>query len=80
MRTVVLENIITSQDFITEVNRMVEEGNVDYIDAVVHFCEKYDLEIETAAAMIKSDPKIKSRMQAEFEILNYLPKRAKLPV
>lgn len=80
MQTVVLEKIVTPQEFIMEINRLVEVDGVDYIDAVVHFCQKYELEIETAAAMIKSDPKIKSKMQSEFEILNYLPKRAKLPL
>lgn len=79
MQTLVLDNIITSQEFIRKVLEMVESGS-NCIDAVMHYCEKYDLELETAASMIKSDPKIKSKMQIEFETLNYLPKRAKLPI
>jgi len=53
---------------------------VDYIDAVVFYCEKHNIEIETAASIIKSNPKFRLKLQSSAEDLNFLPKRAKLPI
>jgi hypothetical protein len=53
---------------------------MEYIDAVLHFCEVTGLEIESAASLIKSSAKMKASIQNEAEELNYLPKSAKLPL
>ena len=53
---------------------------VDYIDAVVFYCEKHNIEVETAASVIKSNPKFKLKLQCSAEDLNFMPKRAKLPI
>jgi hypothetical protein len=50
------------------------------MDAVVYYCEKNDIEIETAGALVKSNFRFKSYIQQEGETLRYLPKTAKLPV
>jgi hypothetical protein len=50
------------------------------MDAIVYYCERNDVEIETAAAMIKGNFRIKSQIQQEGELLHFLPKTAKLPV
>lgn len=71
---------LTSENFIKEIDKIVDELKISYVDAVVHFCEKNNIEIETAASIVKSNPKMKSKLQSDYESLNYLPKRAKLPV
>jgi len=76
---VVVNNGLTTEKFILELDTLSKQYNLDMMDAVVYYCEKHNLEIETAASMIKSNAKIKSRLQSEAEALNYLPKRAKLP-
>jgi len=50
------------------------------MDAIVFYCERNEVEIETAAAMIKGNFRIKSQIQQEGELLNFLPKTAKLPI
>lgn len=63
-------------NFIKEINTLVLTGNLTVMDAVIHYCEKNGVEIEAAARIIKSNPKIKVRLQNEAEELNFLPKRA----
>lgn len=76
---VVVNNGLTSEKFIKEIDRIVSTYDIDYMDAVIHFCEKNNIEVETAASIIRSNLKIKSKLQLEAENLNFLPKSAKLP-
>jgi hypothetical protein len=75
---VVVNNGLSSEKFLKEIDRIVNTYNIDYMDAVIHFCEKNNIEVETAASIIRSNLKIKSKLQLEAENLNYLPKSAKL--
>jgi hypothetical protein len=76
----VVHNKISTDDFVRDIENIVSNGNVDYMDAVITYCEKNNLEIETAASMIKSNSKMKSKLQAQAELLNFLPKTARLPI
>lgn len=71
---------LTPQKFYEEIDRIVVELRTDYTDAVVHFCEKNNVAIETAASIIKSNSKFKAIIQNEGEDLNLLPKTVKLPL
>jgi len=55
-------------------------NNVDYIDAVVTWCERNNVDVEVLAGVIKKDPVIKSKLQADAENLNFLKGGAKLPI
>lgn len=71
---------LTPQTFYVEIEKLVCELKTDYMDAVVHYCEKNDIELETAASIIRGSGKIKAIIQNEAEDLNLLPKTAKLPL
>lgn len=71
---------LSTERFYKEVEVLVNSHNLNYMDAVVFFCEKNDIEVETAASMIRSNQRIKSHIQTEGEALNFLPKTAKLPI
>lgn len=73
-------NKLNPQQFFTQINEIVANLKCDYIDAVCLYCEKNNIEIETAASMIKGNMKIKSHLQLEGEQLNMLPKTSKLPL
>jgi hypothetical protein len=66
--------------FIEEIEKLCISKNIEYIDAVVIWCERNNLEVETAAAWIKKDPAMKSKIQAEAENLNVLKRGARLPL
>lgn len=65
--------------FVEEIETLCREKSIEYIDAVVIWCERNNLEIETAAYWIKKDPVMKSKIQSEAENLNFLKKGARLP-
>jgi hypothetical protein len=44
------------------------------------WCEKNNIEVETAAVWIKKDNSLKSKVQAEAEELNILKRGARLPI
>lgn len=66
--------------FSNDVRQLCFEKQMEYIDAVVHWCEINNVEVELAAALVEKDPLMKSVIQAEAENLNYLKKTAKLPL
>lgn len=72
--------IIDTDHFYKEIDRLVNINLLTYMDAIVYFCEKNDVEIETAASLVKGNFRIKSQLQQEGEILNFLPKTARLPI
>lgn len=75
-----LNNIINVSDFLLEIERIASDKNIDYIDAVIHYCTKTGMEIETAADLIKKNAKIKAKVKSDAETIGYLPKTAKLPL
>jgi hypothetical protein len=67
-------------NFVEEIELLCREKNIEYIDAIVMWCEKNNLEVETAAYWIKKDPCMKMKVQAEAETLNILKRGARLPI
>lgn len=77
---VIFEKALTTEKFIKDIEILVSKYNLDYMDAVVHYCETNNVEIEAAATIIRNNVRIKSKLQSECEELNFLPKRAHLPL
>jgi hypothetical protein len=78
--TLKLSKIVDTDFFYGEIDKLVRGHSLSYMDAIVYFCEKNEMEIETAAALIKGNFRIKSHVQQEGETLNLLPRTAKLPI
>jgi hypothetical protein len=73
-------NILTTKEFESKIkDLMKEKAPITMIDAIVLFCEKNNLEIETAASLISS--KMKNVIEGEaIKGKMITPKHAKLPV
>lgn len=69
-----------SNTFVKDIENLCTVNKVEYIDAVVMWCEKNKIEVEIAAAWIKKDPTLKAKLQAEAESLNILKRGARLPI
>jgi hypothetical protein len=80
MQDIVFDKALTQEKLIREIERIVIDCGTDYIDAIVHYCQKNDIEVETVASIVKSSGKLKSRLQAEGEQLNFLPRSARFPI
>lgn len=63
-----------------KIEEMVQENGIDYIDAVISYCEDNNLEIESVADIIQKLPNLKLKIELEAEELHYLKKTARLPV
>ena len=61
--------MLKNSSFVEEIEKLCRDKNIEYIDAVVFWCEKNKLEIETAAYWIKKDPVMRSKIQLEAENL-----------
>jgi len=72
--------MLKDSSFVEEIEVLCRDKNIEYIDAVVFWCERNNLEIETAAYWIKRDPVMRSKIQAEAENLNILKRGARLPI
>ena len=80
MKKINIKSLKPVQEFVKEIEAHVKASKLDYLDAVLHYCEINLLEIETVAAMIRSSSTIKAKIQQEAEDANYLPKVGKLPI
>lgn len=69
---------MTIAKFSTEVETLVNNDKMSYIDAILHFCSENDIEIETVPKLI-SKP-LKEKLKHEAQQLNFIKKtsRAKL--
>jgi len=69
-----------SKKFAVEIEDIVKNSNMSYIDAIVFFCEKNSLDVEVIPKLM-SKP-LKEKLKAEAMELNFLKKTsyAKLPV
>lgn len=76
-----IENkFLTPSKFALEIEKIVAEENLNYIDAIVHFCEINSLEVESVTKLI-SKP-LKERLKWDATRLNFMKKtsRARLPL
>lgn len=72
--------IPAANSFNDDIEKMRRDKNLDYIDAVLLWCENNKIEIEFAASLIKKDAVFKAKMQIEGENLNILKRGARLPI
>ncbi len=73
----ILEKILK---FNTEIENIIAERKMDYIDAILLWCEKNKVEVEYAAVMVKNNINLCSKVQVEAEALKILKNTATLPV
>jgi len=71
-------NTQTSSEFYTKIVKLVADTKLSYMDAVLHYCDQNNMEPETAAQLVNT--KLKAQIREEAEVLNFLPKTAKLPL
>jgi hypothetical protein len=72
--------IRTPSEFAAAIEEIVWQHDIEYLDAVILYCAQNNIEVETAASLIKMNSNIKSKLQCEAETLNFLPKIARLPI
>ena len=77
----VIENkFLTPSKFALEIEKIVATENINYIDAIVQYCEMNEVDIESITKII-SKP-LKEKIKWDATCLNFMKKtsRAKLPL
>jgi hypothetical protein len=70
------DNFMTSVKFSQEVEKIaIDNADMNYIDAVLHYCEKNEIEIESVPKLI-SKP-LKEKLKFDAENLNYMKKKSR---
>jgi ATP-dependent Clp protease ATP-binding subunit ClpA len=80
LEQVIQDKFLTPSRFAMEIEKIVIEENLNYIDSIVHYCEINGLEIESVTKLI-SKP-LKERLKNDAINLNFMKKtsRARLPI
>lgn len=71
---------ITFENFSQQIEFLCESRQMEYIDAVILWCDTNGVEVEYAANLIKKNQVLKMKIQIEAENLNYVKKTARLPL
>ena len=76
----IANKFLTPQKFAIEIEKIVAEEELNYIDAILHYCESNSLEVDSITKLI-SKP-LKERLKWDAIRLNFMKKtsRAKLPL
>ena len=71
---------LTPQKFALEIEKIVSEEQLNYIDAIIQYCESNSLEVDSITKLM-SKP-LKERLKWDAIRLNFMKKtsRAKLPI
>ena len=80
LEKVIESKFLTPQKFAIEIEKIVSIEELNYIDAIVHYCEINSLEVESVTKLI-SKP-LKERLKWDATRLNFMKptSRAKLPL
>jgi|TARA_B100000035_G_scaffold310533_1_gene318485 hypothetical protein len=71
-------SVMTPKKFAIKIETIVAQGGVSYMDAILDYCEKNQMEPDAIAPLI-SKP-LKEKIEADARELNFLPKVATLPI
>tara|TARA_A100001388_G_scaffold254787_1_gene218769 strand:+ start:443 stop:700 length:258 start_codon:yes stop_codon:yes gene_type:complete len=69
------ENFMTAAKFSVEIEKIVKEGNLNYIEAVVQFCEDKNIEMDGINKLI-SKP-LKEKLKFDAQRLNFMKRTSK---
>ena len=71
---------LTPSKFALEIEKIVSEEKFNYIDAIVHYCEINELEVDSITKLV-SKP-LKEKLKWDATRLNFIKRtsRAKLPL
>ena len=75
-----LDGKVTVNNFQIAVESFVHKQGMGYLEAIMHYCEQHNIEIEAVASLIKKSDAIKAKLEAECEEQNMIQKQPRLPI
>ena len=71
---------MNSKEFSFEIEKVVKEKKLTYMDAVLHYCEEHDIDTGTVSSLISKSLKEKIQVEAIDLRLLSTPKGGILPI
>ena len=68
----------TSKTFTIAIENIAKEKKLTHMDAVLYYCEKEGIEPDSVGSLVSKG--LKEKIEANARELNFLPKRAQLPI
>lgn len=72
------KKFLCPQKFAQEIENIVKVSNLNYIDAIIHYCEENNMEVESVSKLI-SKP-LKEKIKYDAIQLNFLKKTSKAKI
>ena len=69
---------MTKVKFSKMIEKAVRDLNLSHMDAIIHLCEKHNIEVEDCKKYVSNV--IREKLEVEAMNLNYFPKQNELPV
>ncbi len=63
-----------------EIDHLVKTKDLDYMDAALLYAHENNLEIEYVGELLSKNTMIRARIEEEAENLNFLKRKARLPI
>ena len=68
----------TTKTFSLKIEQIALEKNISHMDAVLWYCSENEIDPSTVARLISKG--LKEKIEVNAADVNYLPKKAKLPI
>jgi hypothetical protein len=65
-------------NFALEIETLVKDFEISYMDAVILWCEQTNTEISVGGELVKKFDVIREKIEVEAEDLNFLPRSSRL--
>ena len=75
-----IKSITTLAEFTEEVQKLVKQGNITHLDAIVAWCEQRGVDVEQVIPLVKKSQVIKAKLESESSELNLIEKSHTLPI
>tara|TARA_R100000005_G_C4899549_1_gene142380 strand:- start:460 stop:693 length:234 start_codon:yes stop_codon:yes gene_type:complete len=71
------DQFLTKSKFTKLIEETVKDHKSSYMDAIIHICDKIDVDLEDVRRFVS--PVIREKLEAEAMRLNFLPRQNTLP-
>jgi hypothetical protein len=71
-------SFLTEESFLTKIDEIVQKEGLNYIEAIIHFCEDNNVDVEDVKSVIGKS--LIDRLKVDATEYGYFKKQAKLPI
>lgn len=75
-----IKSITTLAEFTEDIQKLVKQGNITHLDAIIAWCEQRGVDVEQVIPLVKKSQVIKAKLESEASTLNLITKSDTLPI